>query len=90
MDRRVKLSCPARFNPREGTRVPANGVNPHGRPRKENGMRTLKNGRMNERLQQIQRERRIRIRPFRGYAGFMQQKIRDNQIIILGRMNAGN
>ncbi len=37
-----ELSCPARFNPREGKWLPVNGVNPHECPRNENFMRIQK------------------------------------------------
>jgi hypothetical protein len=39
-----ELSCPARFNPREGKWVPGEGVNPHECPRNENFMRIQKQG----------------------------------------------
>ncbi len=37
-----ELSCPARFNPREGKWIAVNGVNPHECPRNENFMRIQK------------------------------------------------
>ncbi|MFA4860042.1 MAG: hypothetical protein WC598_04730 [Methanoregula sp.] len=37
-----EMSCPARFNPREGKWIPAHGVNPHECPRNENFMRLQK------------------------------------------------
>ncbi len=37
-----ELSCPARFNPREGKWLPVNGVNPHECPRNVNFMRIQK------------------------------------------------
>ena len=37
-----ELSCPARFNPREGKWIPVLGVNPHECPRNENFMRIQK------------------------------------------------
>jgi hypothetical protein len=37
-----ELSCPARFNPREGKWLPVHGVNPHECPRNENFMRIQK------------------------------------------------
>jgi hypothetical protein len=37
-----ELSCPARFNPREGKWIPLEGVNPHECPKNENFMRIQK------------------------------------------------
>ncbi len=37
-----EMSCPARFNPREGKWLLANGENPHECPRNENFMRLQK------------------------------------------------
>jgi hypothetical protein len=37
-----ELSCPARFNPREGKWIPGNGVNPHECPRNEKFMQIMK------------------------------------------------
>jgi hypothetical protein len=37
-----ELSCPARFNPREGKWIPINGVNPHECPRNERFMEIQK------------------------------------------------
>ena len=37
-----EMSCPARFNPREGKWLLGNGVNPHECPRNENFMRIQK------------------------------------------------
>ena len=37
-----ELSCPARFNPREGKWIPMDGVNPHECPRNESFMRIQK------------------------------------------------
>lgn len=37
-----ELSCPARFNPREGKWIPKDGVNPHECPRNENFMHIQK------------------------------------------------
>jgi hypothetical protein len=37
-----ELSCPARFNPREGKWIPTDGINPHECPRNEDFMRILK------------------------------------------------
>ncbi|MDD1698701.1 MAG: hypothetical protein LUQ36_10070 [Methanoregula sp.] len=37
-----ELSCPARFNPREGKWLPKDGVNPHECPRNENFMHLQK------------------------------------------------
>lgn len=37
-----ELSCPARFNPREGKWIPEEGVNPHECPRHENFMQLQK------------------------------------------------
>ena len=39
-----ELSCPARFNPREGKWIPSEGVNPHECPRNENFIRIQKQG----------------------------------------------
>ena len=37
-----EVSCPARFNPREGKWIPSDGVNPHECPRNENFMQLEK------------------------------------------------
>jgi len=37
-----EVSCPARFNPREGKWIPVDGVNPHECPRNENFMQLEK------------------------------------------------
>ena len=37
-----EVSCPARFNPREGKWIPVDGVNPHACPRNENFMQIEK------------------------------------------------
>jgi hypothetical protein len=37
-----ELSCPARFNPREGKWIPKDGMNPHECPRNENFMQLQK------------------------------------------------
>jgi hypothetical protein len=37
-----ELSCPARFNPREGKWIPMDGKNPHECPRNENFMQIQK------------------------------------------------
>jgi hypothetical protein len=37
-----ELSCPARFNPREGKWITGDGVNPHECPRNENFIRIQK------------------------------------------------
>ena len=37
-----EMSCPARFNPREGKWIPGQGTNPHECPRNENFMRIQK------------------------------------------------
>jgi hypothetical protein len=37
-----EMSCPARFNPREGKWILSQGVNPHACPRNENFMRIQK------------------------------------------------
>lgn len=37
-----EMTCPARFNPREGKWIPVNGVNPYECPRNENFMRIQK------------------------------------------------
>ena len=37
-----EMSCPARFNPREGKWLPVDGKNPHECPRNENFMKIQK------------------------------------------------
>ena len=37
-----ELSCPARFNPREGKWIPTDGVNPHECPRNEDFLQIQK------------------------------------------------
>jgi hypothetical protein len=37
-----ELSCPTRFNPKEGMWIPTDGMNPHECPRNENFMRIQK------------------------------------------------
>ena len=39
-----ELSCPARFNPREGKWIPKDGTNPHECPRNEKFMQLQKQG----------------------------------------------